>query len=607
MTWKEITTSDDYKKLPPNLRSDLKQTFFQSNIAPSLKGASEQDLGLAFQDWMETPDDTGEGYVTSLASSAARGLLRPVSDIPIAVGALTGSEGIESFGQDIQAGIESALPVNPAQEGVGTELASLGGQVGSILLGGGGGALAGRALAGTTAAKLGAKAAVGTQAFTGGAAGGAQAADQLGLEGGQKQLRALLGGVTELGVEAIPFGMAAETGAVRKLLGDTVESGWMSPVIKGAGTEAVEEGTTETIGQATDIAFAPDKAQMDLKQIGKAMLLGGVRGAMKESVEAAITPRTKRAFDGTTDFIPSTTPPPGMDVIEADKAGLLVVDGGGAIIGYRKPPTPVTTETIEAELPVELVTPETTAIIDNVVATPEASATAAALARTAVELGTESGITDAGEVDETANLLTGVPLQRPLGGELAVDETMLEGQPIEDEQAAETEAVTVEGDESILDATRPEVLGADQGLEVSNQVQEARSDEALKQKEQISVAEDAVVADGGAMLDEDTQVSPEPTGALPTESLPATGQPTLGSVGVVGDEFVRQATTKERKSEKAKASGYDSIPERPGFEVVFKPYGEQGTGYYYSPLATEASRKDSKRKDLTVKDQERLT
>jgi hypothetical protein len=426
MTWKEITTSDDFKSLPQNLRSEIKQTYFQSSIAPELKGASEQDFQLAYEDWMSTPDDTGEGYVTSLASSAARGLLRPLSDIPIAVGALTGSEGIESFGEDIQAGVESTFPVNPAQAGIGTDVAGVAGQVGSMLLGGGAGALTGRAISSAaTAAKLGAKAAVGTQAFTGGAAGGAQRADELGLEGGQKQLRALLGGATELAVEALPFGMLTETSAARKLLGETgekaakesIESGWMSfvprPVKEGIKTESIEEGFTEGIGQATDIAFAPEQANMDLQQVGKAMLLGGVGGAMFGGVNAAIAPKTAEAFKYEGEFVRvrdfDELPADVKEEYQRGDTRRLVPDKNGKLIGYKP-----AAETIEADMPTEIIVPddiapeivpEVTQMVEGLTQNPTVPQVSKALAEDF-----QSGLTELPQPDMQANLLAGMPM-----------------------------------------------------------------------------------------------------------------------------------------------------------------------------------------------------
>jgi hypothetical protein len=361
MTWKDVTTSDIFREAPPDERAEYKKQYFSKYAVPMLRedGLTDDEIQITAQEFFASVDDTGEGAIRSATSAFARGALRPLSDIPIAVGALTGSEGIEDFGKDIQGGIESAFPVNPAQEGFfTTEVPGVAGQVGSMLLGGGTGALAGRALAGSTAAaKLGAKAAVGTQAFTGGASGGAQRADELGLEGGQKQLRALLGGGTELAAEALPFGMALETGAVRKLLGETIEGGWMSPVIKGTATEAVEEGIAETAGQATDIAFAPEQANMDLQQIGKAMLLGGVGGAMFGGVNAAIAPKTAEAFKYEGEFVRvrdiNEAPAEVQQQFAVGDTSRLVLDKRGKVIGYKP-----AAETIEADMPTEIIVPE---------------------------------------------------------------------------------------------------------------------------------------------------------------------------------------------------------------------------------------------------------
>jgi len=371
MAWNDITTSDEYKQLSPRGRSRLKQRFFEESILPDLASISDEGKQKAFNRFMETPDDTGEGVFRSATSAFARGALRPLSDIPIAVGALTGSEGIEDFGKDIQGGIESAFPVNPAQEGFfTTEIPGVAGQVTSMIGTGLGAGAAARALAGTTAAaKLGAKAAVGTQAFTGGASGGAQRADELGLTPEEKRLRSFAGGATELVVEALPFGMLTETGAIRKLLGETgekaakesIESGWMSfvprPVKEGIKTESIEEGFTEGIGQATDIAFAPEQANMDLKQIGKAMLLGGVGGAMFGGVNAAIAPKTAEAFKYDGEFVRvrdfDELPADVKEEYQRGDTRRLVPDRNGKLIGYKP-----AAETIEADMPTEIVLPD---------------------------------------------------------------------------------------------------------------------------------------------------------------------------------------------------------------------------------------------------------
>ena len=432
MTWNEFTKKDSFREASPELRQEIKRQYFGRQIAPKLQTAQvpEQELQSAFLEFMETPDDTGEGAFRSATSAFARGALRPLSDIPIAVGALTGSEGIEDFGKDIQGGIESAFPVNPAQEGFfTTEIPAVAGQVTSMIGTGLGAGAAARALAGSTAAaKLGAKAAVGTQAFTGGAAGGAQRADELGLEGGQKQLRALIGGGTELAAEALPFGMALETGAVRKLLGETIEGGWMSPVIKGTATEAVEEGIAETAGQATDIAFAPEQSNMDLQQIGKAMLLGGVGGAMFGGVNAAIAPKTAEAFKYEGEFVRvrdiNEAPAEVQQQFAVGDTSRLVLDKRGKVIGYKP-----AAETIEADMPTEVIVPadiapeivpEVTQMVEGLAQNPTVPQVSKALA--------EDFGTGAPPVAPQPNLLTGAPGAAPVEVQNTEESNVSEGE-----------------------------------------------------------------------------------------------------------------------------------------------------------------------------------
>ncbi len=52
----------------------------------------------------------------------------------------------------------------------------------------------------------------------------------------------------------------------------------------------------------------------------------------------------------------------------------------------------------------------------------------------------------------------------------------------------------------------------------------------------------------------------------------------------VEQQFARKATALEMKSPTAKSRGYNTIPDKVGYEKVFKPYGDEGTGYYYTKL-----------------------
>ena len=47
--------------------------------------------------------------------------------------------------------------------------------------------------------------------------------------------------------------------------------------------------------------------------------------------------------------------------------------------------------------------------------------------------------------------------------------------------------------------------------------------------------------------------------------------------------FIRLATAAEKNSETKKKQAAQSFPEKPGYDVAYKPYGEHGKGFYYVP------------------------
>ena len=49
------------------------------------------------------------------------------------------------------------------------------------------------------------------------------------------------------------------------------------------------------------------------------------------------------------------------------------------------------------------------------------------------------------------------------------------------------------------------------------------------------------------------------------------------------DIFIRLSTTKENHGGIWLRRGYRTIPEKAGYEKVFKPYDPRGMGYYYMP------------------------
>jgi len=47
-------------------------------------------------------------------------------------------------------------------------------------------------------------------------------------------------------------------------------------------------------------------------------------------------------------------------------------------------------------------------------------------------------------------------------------------------------------------------------------------------------------------------------------------------------EFIRAGNKLERAGGTAMNRGYNRIPDKSGWEKIYKPYGVQGSGYYYS-------------------------
>jgi len=54
----------------------------------------------------------------------------------------------------------------------------------------------------------------------------------------------------------------------------------------------------------------------------------------------------------------------------------------------------------------------------------------------------------------------------------------------------------------------------------------------------------------------------------------------------VDQTFIRLANKKEKAGGISRSRGYNTIPEMKGYEVVYKPCGENGAGYYYQKILT---------------------
>ena len=81
--------------------------------------------------------------------------------------------------------------------------------------------------------------------------------------------------------------------------------------------------------------------------------------------------------------------------------------------------------------------------------------------------------------------------------------------------------------------------------------------------------------------------TPQSSHYTPTKPQKVVPGPFLkGKEGIVEmkpEQFIRLATKAETISQAAKNKAFNSFPKIEGMQVVYKPYGEQGNGFYYVP------------------------
>jgi hypothetical protein len=303
--WYDITRSEDYQALSPEEKSQAKTFFFQKNILPNLQGDVELNddkvIQFAFDEFMAIPDDTGQGYVTSMLGAAGRGFAGVVPGAVTGAGALLGSETIQGAGESLQEGLESIAPVNPLYEDdIAMKGANVLGNVGGIITTGGIGGALGKGLAaeriaaaGTQAARQaltaqaiqrGASSALYGTGFAQGAAQKAQENERLGMEGPEAYLNLIGGGLSEVLPERFGFGTALETSAARRLLGGVDDAaGKVIPGIRmGFAQETLEGGSTQALSNLSTQLTAPQGVETPglFEGVGEAALWEGVGGAM---------------------------------------------------------------------------------------------------------------------------------------------------------------------------------------------------------------------------------------------------------------------------------------------------------------------------------------
>ena len=243
---------------------------------------SPEEIEAELGDLQPAPVDSGQGYGTSLLSSAGRGFTSIVPGTIGGVGVLTGSDTLTGLADDIEGGINEILPVNPIyQDDFAMKAAGAVGQVGSVLATGGLGGAVAKGLGGANAVARGAMAANLGSGFLQGVRGGAQDAEKYGMEGSEAYGRALLGGALEAGTEFLPFGQLTESTAARRMLGEAIERG-TGRFLKDVGTEAAEEVASQVGGNLANTALAAEGVETPAFYEGalEAGALGGIGGGI---------------------------------------------------------------------------------------------------------------------------------------------------------------------------------------------------------------------------------------------------------------------------------------------------------------------------------------
>lgn len=289
-SWHDITRDSEYQSLSPQVKLEVKRGFFDRVIGKDAEflGLSKEAQQATFEEFMQTPDDTGQGYVTSMLGAAGRGFGEMVPGAIEGAGALTGIEGLRKAGQGVREGLESISPVNPLYaESVPVKLANVGGQALSVLATAGAGGAAGKALGGVGAATKGMQAAPLASAFLQGAAGGAREAEQYGMTGPEAYLKTLSGGAIEAGTEMLPFGLASETALAKRMFTGAPRT---TSFLGSVASEAGEEGIGQIGSNIATKALAPAGVETPGITEGalEASLYGGFGGGVMGGINALI-------------------------------------------------------------------------------------------------------------------------------------------------------------------------------------------------------------------------------------------------------------------------------------------------------------------------------
>lgn len=114
-TWYEVSRDPEYQSLPEADRIDLKKTFFNETIGkhPEFAAFDDTTKQATWMEFMQSPDDNGQGHFTSFLGSLGRGA---VAVLPWCFDELATWQippGFTEFATSVRGGVKSISPVNP--------------------------------------------------------------------------------------------------------------------------------------------------------------------------------------------------------------------------------------------------------------------------------------------------------------------------------------------------------------------------------------------------------------------------------------------------------------------------------------------------------------
>ena len=116
-TWDEIIADSDFQLLSPEGQTEIRARWFDATVAPEFakEGLDAEDIAFQRNKAIQNYDN-GQGYVSSFAGSAGRGVANTGTVAVQGLGVLTNDFGTELAGREMEESVPETNPVNPERE-----------------------------------------------------------------------------------------------------------------------------------------------------------------------------------------------------------------------------------------------------------------------------------------------------------------------------------------------------------------------------------------------------------------------------------------------------------------------------------------------------------